>query len=165
MAEQQFNEEALKTEKIQKQEYSQSTKGEFSSTGTPEKPTEYGKIQQKSKKIAKAFTIVVTIVGAGLVLGSILEYSFVYKPTAVVEKFDVEADTHTIKYDVVIKDMDTEFLTLKLHNQFLSRTEQIIIGENIGEFTGLQPGINYTISIIEKDVLVKKQTISTKLSD
>ena len=59
MAEQQYNNDALKTEKIQKQEYSQSTQGEFSSTGTPEKPTEYGKIQQKSKKIAKAFTIVV----------------------------------------------------------------------------------------------------------
>lgn len=165
MAEQQFNDEALKTEKIQKQEYSQSTKGEFSSTGTTEKPTEYGKIQRRSKKIAKAFTIVVTIVGAGLVLGSILEYSFVYKPTAVIEKFDLEAETHSIKYDVVVKDMDTEFLTLKIYNQFLSRSEQIIIGENIGEFANLQPGINYTISIIEKDVLVKKQTISTKLTN
>ena len=165
MAEQQYNEEALKTEKIQKQEYSQSTKGEFSSIGTTEKPTEYGKIQQRSKKIAKAFTIVVTIVGAGLVLGSILEYSFVYRPTAVIEKFDVEAGTNSIKYDVVVKDIKTEFLTLKIHNQFISRSEQIIIGENIGEFTNLHPGIKYTISIIEKDVLVQKQTIYTTLSN
>ena len=94
-----------------------------------------------------------------------MEYSFVYRPTAVIEKFDLEADTHSIKYDVVVKDMETEFLTLKINNQFLSRTEQIIIGENIGEFIDLQPGINYTISIIEKDVLVKKQTIYTKLSN
>lgn len=153
MAEKQYNDDALKTKKIQKEEYSDN--------GSSEKPTEYGKISAKSKKVGKVAGIIITIVGAGLVLGSILQYSFVYKPTAVIDKFQLEAERTSIKYDVVVKDMDTEYLTLKLYNQFVTRTEQIILGENIGYFEDLKPGFTYTISIIEKDVLVKKQTITT----
>ena len=67
-------------------------------------------------------------------------------------------------YDIVINNMNTETLTLKIHNQFMSRSETIIMGRTVGSFVELTPGVQYTISIIENDVLVKSQHITTLLN-
>lgn len=149
-----YNKEQLKTETIQKSGYSD--------VGTPEKPTEFG-IGKKAKKIGKVATVVVTIVGAGLVFGGIFNYVFAYKPTAVVEQFIVSVPENEteIQYDIVIKDMNVETITLKVHNQFTNRKEQLIMGENIGSFTDLAPGMEYTVSILEKNVIVKQTKIKT----
>ena len=149
-----FNNDQLNTTKIQKSGYSDN--------GSVAKPEEYGSLK-KAKRVSKVTTTLLTIVGAGLVLGSIISFSFTYKPTAVIEQFDLEAETTAINYDIVIKNMDTETLTLKIHNQFISRTETIIMGRTLGSFTELTPGMQYQVSIIEKDVLVKSQNITTLL--
>ena len=148
-----FNKEKLKTEPL--------PKDEFIKNKTQEQPKEYGR-PELSKKIAKVTSIVITIVGAGLVLGGILQYSFVYKPTAVVEQFVVTADDHNIYYDIVIKDMKPETLTVKVYNQFTTRKQTIIMGQNTGSFENLAKNMEYTISIIEKDVLVTQKKIVTK---
>ena len=148
-----FNKEELKTEPLPEDEYIK--------PATQTQPREYGR-SELSKKIAKVTSIVITVVGAGLVLGGILEYSFVYKPTAVVEQFVVTADDDHIYYDIVIKDMKPETLTLKVYNQFTNRKQTIIMGQNTGSFEGLATNMEYTVSIIEKDVLVSKKKIVTK---
>ena len=148
-----FNKEELKTEALPKEEFIKSK--------TQEQPREFGR-PELSKKIAKVTSIVITVVGAGLVLGGILQYSFVYKPTAVIEQFIVTADDHNIYYDVVIKDMKPETLTIKLYNQFTTRKQTIIMGQNTGTFENLAENMEYTVSIIEKDVLVSKKRIVTK---
>lgn len=150
-----YNNEQLKTTGIQKSGYS--------NNGNAEKPTEFGSLQ-KAKKVSKATTVILTIVGAGLILGSIVSFSFTYKPTAVIERFDLEAEATAINYDIVINNMNTETLTLKIHNQFMSRSETIIMGRTVGSFVELTPGVQYTISIIENDVLVKAQHITTLLN-
>ena len=138
-----------------------SPKKEYSDIGKTETVREFGEFK-KIKKAAKVASIAITIVGAGIILGSIIEYSFVYKPTAVVEKFEVTADDNNVYYDIVIEDMKPETLTVKLYNQFTHREDVIIMGENKGVFTNLAKGMDYTISIVEKDVLVQKTKIVTK---
>ena len=153
MANDNYNPEQIKPTPLPKEE--------FSNTGSNPPVREFGEMK-KIKKASKVVSIVITIVGAGIILGSIVEYSFVYKPTAVVEKFEVTADDNNVYYDIVIRDMKPETLTVKLYNQFTKREDVIIMGENIGSFTELAKGMKYTISIIEKDVLVSKKTIITK---
>ncbi len=147
-----YNNDQLKTKGIQNTGYSDN--------GSSPKPTEYGTIQ-KAKKVSKVTTVVLTVVGAGLVLGSIVSFSLTYKPTAQVEVFNLIAESTKINYEIVISDMTPETVTLKIHNQFMSRTEQIVMGRTVGSFEELTPGVQYTISIIEKDVLVKRQNITT----
>ena len=153
MAKENYNEEQIKSSPL--------PNAEFSNTPKAEKIKEFGE-SNKSKKIAKVASIAITIVGAGVVLGSIVQYSFVYSPTAVIEKFDVTADDNNVYYDVVVRDMKPETLTLRLYNQFTHREEVIIMGENKGQFSDLAKGMNYTVSIIEKNVLVKKMKIVTR---
>ena len=135
----------------------------YSDNGSTPKAKEFGSLQ-KAKKISKATTIVLTIVGAGLILGSIVSFSFTYKPTAEIERFELTAQETAIEYDIVIKNMNTETLTLKIHNQFMSRTETIIMGRTVGSFTELTSGMQYKISIIENGVLVQAHNITTLYS-
>ena len=148
-----FNKDKLQTNQL--------PKNEFIKSDTQEPAPEFG-VSKKSKTTAKVASIVITIVGAGMVLGGILSYSFVYKPTAVVEQFIVTADDNNIYYDIVVKDMAPDTLTLKVYNQFTNRKETLIMGQNTGMFEGLAHGMEYTVSIIEKDVLVMKKKIITK---
>ena len=153
MADNGFNQEKLKTTPLPGEE--------FSNVGKTAPVREFGEFN-KIKKASKIVSITLTIVGAGVVLGSIVEYSFIYRPTAVIEKFEVTADDNNVYYDIVVRDMQPETLTLKLYNQFTNREEVIIMGENKGSFTELAKGMDYTVSIIEKDILVKKTRIVTK---
>lgn len=148
-----YNKDELKTEKM--------PASEFIKPETQGPVKEFGSVQ-KSKKIAKVASVVFTIVGAGLVLGGIVEYSFVYKPTAVITQFEIAADENNIYYDIVVNNMEPETITLKVYNQFTNRKEQIIMGENVGSFTSLAPNMEYTVSIVEKDVLVMKKKIVTR---
>ena len=149
-----FNKEQVKSKPIQKEEYS--------SRGAKTVAPEYG-VSKKAKKAAKATSIILTFVGAGLLLGSIFSFSWTYRTTAVVEQFKLTAGVDFVDYDIVIKNMSTETLTLKIHNQFMSEERIIIMGQNTGSFTGLTSGMQYKISILEKNVLVKSQTITTYL--
>ena len=135
-------------------------KEEYSDIGKVYPVREFGEMK-KIKKASKIVSIAITIVGAGIILGSIVQYSFIYKPTAIIEKFELTADDNNVYYDIIVKDMEPETIKLKLYNQFEKYEEVIILGKNTGTFTNLVKDMTYTVSIVEKDVLVTKKKITT----
>ena len=153
MAIEEYNNEQLKTKKIQNVEYSETSK--------KSKYHEYGKLN-KVNKISRVASITVTVVGAGLILASIGGFTFGYKPTAVVETFNLNAGTDYIAYSVEISESKVETLIIQIHNQFMKEQQKITVGLNEGQFDGLKPGMQYKISILEKGVLVKSQNLFTQ---
>ena len=152
MAIEEYNQEQLKPKKVQKQEYS--------ATGTKSVYSEYGKIDNV-KKVSTAIKITVTVIGAGLILASVGGFTFGYKPTAKVSTFELTAGTDHIDYNVTISESKADSLIIQIHNQFIKRQEEITVGENVGSFTDLKPGMQYKISIIENKVLVTSKNLFT----
>lgn len=116
----------------------------------------------KAKKVARVTSIVLTVIGISLILGGVISFTLLEKTTAKVEKFELTAEATQINYDINITESKNEDkLTLKIHNQFMSRTISLGVGEYIGAFSELTPGIEYKVSILEKNATVKSQTITT----
>lgn len=156
MANEDYNNIAPKTNPIPKEEYSPSASKQVIH--------EYGRIE-KSKTIAKVTSIVLTVVGAGLILASVGGYTFGYKTTAMIETFELTAGTDHIEYNIYVGSSKVEPLKVQIHNQFMKRSEEIYIGSNIGEFEDLKPGMQYKISILEKGSLVASKNITTKYAE
>ena len=147
-----FNKEKLQSKKPQV--------NEFSSTVTKAPASEFGPVK-KAKTITKATSIILTVVGVGLIFGSVITFTWSYRTTAVVDKFVLDVGADSIGYDIVISSMKTDTLTLKIHNQFMEEQRQIILGESIGTFVNLKPGLTYKISLLEKNVIIKSKTVTT----
>ena len=149
-----YNKDQLATNKLPKQE--------FSDNGKPEPIEEFGSYK-KAKKIGKITSIVITIIGASLVLGSFLTFTFINnKVTTVVEEFVVEAGgPDVIHYRVNISKTNSKDVKLKLHNVHTSMVKTLEEGETIGSFVGLVANTNYEISVLEKNVVVVSKRITT----
>ena len=150
-----YNSEQLKTEPLPKEEIPTNSK--------KEKVEEFGTMK-KAKTTAKVTSIVLTVVGISLIVGSVISIGLSTRTSTVVDRFDLVANETSIDYDISISKSNDERLVVKIHNQFMSRTTGIVIGENIGSFTQLEPGIQYTIAILENNKTVTSQKITTTFS-
>ena len=148
-----FNKEQLETNKLPKQEYS--------NIGSTEPIKEYGSYK-KAKTTAKVTSLVITIIGAGLVLGSFLAFALTTnKVTTVVEQFNITSEINQVNYDIIISETKSDNLKLKLYNNYITETKSISSGETIGSFTQLVANTEYTISLLENNVIVKTEKIWT----
>ena len=153
-----FNEDKLSVNKTSKNEYSD--------IGKSEPVKEYGSYK-KAKTTAKVTSLVITIIGASLVLGSFLTFTFTYnKVTTTVERFDVTPGNEAVHYDIYISKTSakSDQLILKLHDMDETRTVPLAQGTTEGTFSGLKAGTVYDISILEKNVLVATKKVTTYAS-
>lgn len=154
-----FNEDQININKTAKNEYSD--------VGKPEPVKEYGSYK-KAKTTAKVTSLIITIIGASLVLGSFLTFTFTYnKITTTVERFDITPGNESVNYNVYISKTSAkpEQLILKLHGMYETRTVQISQGETTGSFSGLKAGTVYDVSILERNVLVATKKVTTYASE
>ena len=150
-----YNKEFSNHNEIQKEELSPIPKN-------PE-PKEYG-TTVKAKKVAKVTSIALTVIGISLVLGSVISFALTVRTTTKVQTFNLTAEATQINYEVNITESKSDSISIKIHNQFMSRTIPIGVGEYIGSFTELTPGMQYKISVLEKNNVVKSQNITTLYS-
>ena len=148
-----YNKDQLNTNKLPKSEHSD--------IGTTEPIKEYSSYK-KAKTTAKVTSLVITLIGASLVVGSFLTFAFVNnKVTTKVESFEITAGINEISYDIVIAETKSDKLCVKLHNNYVTMTRNIDSGETIGSFTQLKPNTQYTISLLENNILVKSEKVLT----
>lgn len=136
-------------------------KNEHSDIPKQKTAEEFGTIE-KAKKVAKVTSIVLTVVGVSLILGSVISFTVLVKTTAKVETFNLTAEATQINYEINITESKTEELTLKIYNNFMSRATTIGVGVTYGAFSDLTPGMEYKVSILEKNTVVKSQNITTQ---
>lgn len=148
-----YNKDQLDTNKLPKSEHSD--------IGTTEPIKEYSSYK-KAKTTAKVTSLVITLIGASLVIGSFLTFAFVNnKITTKVDSFEITAGVTDVSYDIVISETKSDKLILKLHNSYVTMTRDLSSGETIGSFTQLKSNTQYTVSILENNILVKSEKILT----
>lgn len=98
--------------------------------------------KKKTKKKASVIVIVLALV--------VLTLTTV--PEAVAES-NVKAEINcltvtdtTISYNVAVE--EGENLTVIVYNEFMRREENLSVGGNEGTFTGLKPGMSYTVAVV-----------------
>ena len=136
-------------------------KSDYSDIGTTEPVKEYSSYK-KAKTVSKVTSIVITVVGAGLVLGGVLSFALsTNKVSTEVTTFVVTPDIHEITYEVDIAKSNSNELKIKLHSQFMDVTRNISVGATTGSFQNLTPNMQYEISILEKNTVVVAKTVTT----
>ncbi len=125
----------------------------YSGDGTPSP-------QKKRRANPSAISRILTSFAVAAVAVVAVASSGVFAPKGSAEIVDVSVTDTQVAYDVTVE--QGENLSIVLYNDFTKRQTALEQGENSGVFTGLKPGVSYTLAVVTPAAFGSGKTVAER---
>lgn len=112
---------------------------------------------KKRRKGATALTRILTSFAAVAVVAVAVSASGMFADKVSAEIVDVAVTDTAVDYSVNVGEGDG--LSVVLYNDFTRREAELAEGENTGVFTGLKPGVSYTLAVVGPAAFGSERTV------